>query len=143
MSTAVVRRDATTSVEPPMGLGKRLKQARIAAGLKQADLAKRAGMTQAAVSALEQRDSESSRHAVKLAKALSIDPEWLTNGDAGKKRIDNRQVKVPVDSELEKVLQAYEKLDSQGRAALVSYAVYLRSTANPVPDLKPNPKART
>lgn len=64
-----------------MALGMRLKQAREKAGLTQGQLAKAAGITQAAISALEKRDSDSSSHAFALAKACHVRPEWLLSGE--------------------------------------------------------------
>lgn len=64
-----------------MALGKRLKEARKAAGLSQSDLAELVGMTQAAVGALETRDSRQSSKAVELARALGVRLEWLISGE--------------------------------------------------------------
>lgn len=63
-----------------MALGNRLKQARNARGLSQQQLADLAGMTQAAVGALEVRDSKHSTKVLALAKALGVNVEWLADG---------------------------------------------------------------
>lgn len=63
-----------------MALGKRVKEARDAAKLSQAQLAEKVGISQTAIHLLEQRDSESSKFLVELARALNVSPEWLKDG---------------------------------------------------------------
>ncbi|RKR79207.1 phage repressor protein C with HTH and peptisase S24 domain [Marinobacter nauticus] len=63
-----------------MALGQRLKEARQAAGMSQSELAEAVGMTQAAIGALEKRDSKQSSKASELAKALNVSVEWLLTG---------------------------------------------------------------
>lgn len=64
-----------------MNLGKRLLQARKSRGLKQESLAELAGTNQAAISALESRDSKTSEHLFALAESLRINPKWLQTGE--------------------------------------------------------------
>lgn len=64
-----------------MALGKRVLMARVHRELTQEQLcAKVAGLSQAALSALETRDSQKSIFLFGLAKALNVPPEWLLNG---------------------------------------------------------------
>lgn len=63
-----------------MALGKRLKEARLAVGLSQGELAEIVGMTQAAIGALETRDSKHSSKLFALASALKVRTEWLATG---------------------------------------------------------------
>jgi len=63
-----------------MALGKRVREARERSGLTQEELARKVGMTQAAIHALEKRDSQGSRKIAELAKALGVDMGWLANG---------------------------------------------------------------
>lgn len=63
-----------------MALGKRVKEARDAAKLSQAQLAEMVGITQSAIHLLEQRDSASSKVLIELARALGVSPEWLNDG---------------------------------------------------------------
>lgn len=69
-----------------MRLGKRLKLARERRGNmtqeKLAELASTADMpiTQAAISALESRDSETTTYLFAFSRALQINPEWLQTG---------------------------------------------------------------
>ncbi len=71
--------------ELPAGLesfGARLKQRRQSAGLTQATLAKRAGITAAFVSQIETGANRPSyRSALILAAVLSVDPHWLISGE--------------------------------------------------------------
>ncbi len=68
-----------------MNLGKRLKLARERRGYTQdylAELATTEGMpiSQALISALERRDSETSTALFQLARALKVEAEWLQTG---------------------------------------------------------------
>lgn len=68
-----------------MRLGKRLKHARERRGMTQEQLAEAAStptntISQAAISALEKRDSATTADLFALAKALRINPEWLQTG---------------------------------------------------------------
>ena len=72
-----------------MALGKRVKEARKVSGMTQGDLAKKVGMTQAAIHALVVRDSKSSRKLLELAAALKVDMVWLSNGVNHSSGIEN------------------------------------------------------
>jgi len=65
-----------------MDFGKRLRAMRKAAGLTQVELAKRANITQGAISDLERGESKASHSdtLVALAKVLECNPEWLSTG---------------------------------------------------------------
>ena len=63
-----------------MSLGERLKIARLEADVKQSDLAKEIGVSQAAIAALEKRNSKTCGYTAQLAKALKIRVEWLATG---------------------------------------------------------------
>lgn len=66
-----------------MGLGQRIKAAREFAGMDQTTLAKRAGVPQATLSALESRDSNRSNYAEALIAALpndSVSKVWVRTG---------------------------------------------------------------
>ncbi|WP_026329816.1 XRE family transcriptional regulator [Thioalkalivibrio sp. ALE12] len=72
-----------------MTLGARLKEARIASGLTQTQLAKNAGVSQQAVAKLE-KGAEWSRHTHALAKALGVSTEWLDTGAGPRERTEDR-----------------------------------------------------
>lgn len=64
-----------------MNLGKRLRQARKARGIKQEKLAEMVpGATQAAISALETRDSDNTLLLFEYSDALRVNPRWLLTG---------------------------------------------------------------
>lgn len=64
-----------------MALGERVRERREQLGMTQGELADLVGVKQAAISALEKRDSRSSRQLSKLAEALRCSPEWLESGE--------------------------------------------------------------
>lgn len=68
-----------------MRLGGRLRLAREKRGFTQAELAEKASskdsiVSQASISALEQRDSETTIYLFQLALVLRVRPEWLQDG---------------------------------------------------------------
>ncbi|MDG5498935.1 helix-turn-helix transcriptional regulator [Marinobacter sp. BGYM27] len=75
-----------------MALGNRLKTARTKKGLSQQQLADIVGMTQAAIGALEKRDSHQSSKVAELAKATEVNIEWLASGSGP---MDRNQVAEP------------------------------------------------
>lgn len=58
----------------------RIKRARKHAGLKQQQLAKLTGITQASISELETGKSQASSFSASIAKACGVDPLWLETG---------------------------------------------------------------
>lgn len=62
-----------------MTLAERLKLAMREAGLTQAALAERVGVSQAAIQKLTSGSAKSSTKLVDIAKSLSVRPEWLSN----------------------------------------------------------------
>lgn len=63
-----------------MSLGERLRTARMMVGMGQEELAKCAGISQSAVSAIERRNAAASQFTHVLAKCLGVSPEWLATG---------------------------------------------------------------
>lgn len=61
-------------------LAERLKQARKAAGLSQAALAKRVGTGQSTIGSIENGRNHGSGFLVSIARALGISPDWLASG---------------------------------------------------------------
>jgi transcriptional regulator with XRE-family HTH domain len=65
-----------------MNLGKRLKRARLARELTQEELVELVpGSTQAMISALERRDSQTTILLFAFADALRVNPRWLLTGE--------------------------------------------------------------
>ncbi|EAZ96991.1 XRE family transcriptional regulator, partial [Marinobacter sp. ELB17] len=70
--------------EVSMALGQRLKEVRVQRGMSQAKLGALADLTQAAIGALESRDSKHSSMALQLARALHVSVDWLVTGEGPK-----------------------------------------------------------
>lgn len=65
-------------------IGDRIKQRRKELGLKQGDLAKRVGFSQATLSGLENNPTAQTREVAKLAAVLGVDALWLSTGKGEK-----------------------------------------------------------
>ncbi|MCK2149487.1 helix-turn-helix transcriptional regulator [Marinobacter alexandrii] len=63
-----------------MALGERVREARTRLGLTQGELGERIGMTQAAIHALEKRDSQTTKKLYELSSVLGVSPEYLLTG---------------------------------------------------------------
>jgi len=64
-----------------MTLGDRLKEARIKRKLSQTALSEKSGVPQQTIHAIENKKAKSTSHLFPLAKALQINPEWLSTGE--------------------------------------------------------------
>lgn len=75
--------------------GKRLFDAREAAGLKQEDVCERIGIAQGTLSGLE-RSASASRHTAMLAKIYGVDAHWLATGQGQARPVggDNRTTNI-------------------------------------------------
>ncbi|WP_089528511.1 helix-turn-helix transcriptional regulator [Pantoea ananatis] len=62
-------------------LSKRVKQCRLALNLSQAQLAKKVGMSQQSMHAIEAGEIQRPRLILELAKELNCDPNWLVYGE--------------------------------------------------------------
>ena len=62
-------------------LAERVRAARAALGLSQAELAARVGIKQPSLAAIETGETRRPRFLLGLARALGVTPEWLENGD--------------------------------------------------------------
>lgn len=84
-----------------MTLAERLKLAMREAGLTQTALAKRAGVSQAAIQKLTSGNAKSSTKLIDIARALSVRPEWLAD-ESGPKPVETAHrtdSSVPPESE--------------------------------------------
>ncbi len=88
-------------------LGQRIKKARALhePKLKQEDLARRAGLTQAAVSRLENDNFTGTAKVVALAAALNVSPVWLQTGKGTMKPPGGEE-----QSELQRLSHAVQRL---------------------------------
>lgn len=80
-----------------MALGQRLKQARKLAGYTQEQLGERVGLTQAAIGALEKRDSQRSNKAAEMAEALGVSLLWLVSGSGPMLEEEARKARKELD----------------------------------------------
>lgn len=94
-----------------MSIGTRLKEARAAAKLTQAELAVKSGLKQSTISDLEKGKSQSSRSAALLASILGVSPLWLETG---------RGSRDPVPAHLTHYLPKGGISGSRGNLVLVS-----------------------
>ena len=69
--------------QAPASFADRLVAARKKAGLTQAGLAEKVGLTHSAISAMERREGGGARNVEKLAQALSVSTSWLQFGEEG------------------------------------------------------------
>ena len=67
-------------------LGDRLKEARIKRKHTQVSLAQLSGVPQQTIQAIESQRVKETRHLMRLAKALRINPEWLSTGEGEMER---------------------------------------------------------
>ena len=63
-----------------INLSVRLKQSREALGISQAELAKKAGVSQSTIGNLESGSRKSPKYVLAIATALGVDPMWLQYG---------------------------------------------------------------
>lgn len=76
-----------------MKLGERVRLARESKGLKQEELAKAIGMSQAGLSKLEKsKTAEKTKFAIEISRATDVSLDWLTTG---KGEMTSNQVKEP------------------------------------------------
>lgn len=99
-----------------MALGKRVKQAREAANLTQEELAVLVGMTQGAITAMENRDSDSSRKSLALSNALNVSHHWLITGqEPTEKEVTTFQPVTGLSSKIIQVSGTIEMMDSKAQ----------------------------
>lgn len=102
-----------------MTIGDRIRYLRELQGYKQAELAMKAGITQAAISNLETDSSRkpSAPTLLRLAEALECDPQWLLDGIGEPKQ--ERALNSSSENEL---LEAFRAMTPAARRALLAAA---------------------
>jgi len=121
-----------------MNLGGRLKKARLARKLNQEELVKMVpGSSQAMISALEVRDSETATLLFEFADALQVNPRWLLTGREPS-GLDGPLLGDPSDPLLHQLIGLYSELSRDGRDKLLGNANRIfaeerpeKSAANP------------
>ena len=125
-----------------MGVGRRIKALRKAAGLSQGRLASLADMPQSTLSSIEHGDSQIPRgdRLAKLAAVLKVSPDWLIAGHG------SPVPPVQPDIDESEVLQIYRDLTPANRGALIATARALlesQPTPTAASPLRRAPKQRT
>lgn len=128
----------------------RLKEARLEAKLSQAKLAKMAGLkNQSNVANLENGHRKTTSYIVELAKALNVEPLWLSKG-TGPKRQEKEDKKISDELaeflgipkalctlELSEHLQSFGKMTTDQRIEALSHIDKLNKGVNKVPEKVP------
>lgn len=69
------------------GIGQRIRRAREARGMSQAQLAKAVGIAQQTLATLEGDPDRGTKHVLKFAQALNQDPNWLATGEGAMRSV--------------------------------------------------------
>lgn len=77
-----------------MAFGHRVRDTRIEKGMTQQQLADIVNVNQPVIGSIESRDSETSKHASKIADALSVSLDWLLTGKGSKPFLENNEKEV-------------------------------------------------
>lgn len=104
-----------------MSTGERLKQARKAAGMTQAELAKKVGMAQATISELEGGKSSGTTQIASIALALKVNSLWLETGK-GSPTLDKHP---PQTDDEAAFLALYRRLEPRDREVVFRMAEVL------------------
>lgn len=83
-----------------MAFGHRVRDTRIERGLTQQQLADAVNVNQPVIGSIESRDSETSKHASKIASALSVSLDWLLTGKGSKNVSEVKDKKIIYESGL-------------------------------------------
>jgi len=104
-------------------IGDRLRYLIEVRGYTQVELAKKCGITQAAISNIVTDSSRkpSAPTLLKLAAALQANPEWIINGEG-----DPFQMNVIGAKSEQQLLEVFRDLDDQSKAALIAAAKAMR-----------------
>jgi transcriptional regulator with XRE-family HTH domain len=102
-----------------MTIGDRIRYLRELHGYKQAELAMKAGITQAAISNLETDSSRkpSAPTLLRLALALECEPAWLLDGIG-----DPKAPRIVSKESEQELLEAYRAMPAGAKAALLAAA---------------------
>jgi transcriptional regulator with XRE-family HTH domain len=114
-----------------IGQGRRLREARKAAGYTQVALAKEVGVAQSAISDLERGESRTMDDStlLGLTRVLRVRPEWLKYGEAPM-RIGEDDASV--------LLAMFSRLSEANKAALLAAAEALARSQNQSPATRPD-----
>ena len=77
-----------------MAFGHRVRDIRIKKGMTQQQLADSVNVNQPVIGSIESRDSETSKHASKIADALSVSLDWLLTGKGDKPFLEANEKEV-------------------------------------------------
>ena len=112
-------------------LGQRLKKARERREIKQEKLVEMVpGSSQAVISALESRNSRSTKLLFEIADALQVNPRWLLTGE-GVSGLDGPLLGDPSDPMLHQLIGLYSELSRDSRDQLLGNANRLYAKEHP------------
>ncbi len=86
-------------------LSARLKRARHAAGLTQAELAKATGVNQKTISAIEVGRQTTTTEVLSLSRALAVNAEWLATGAGPEQLVEHDDARAIVEQVLKLPLE--------------------------------------
>lgn len=115
-----------------MKFSERLLLARKKAGLSQAELAQRSGVTQPTISQLENSDTDTgSAHTVRFARACGVSPDWLDDeiGPMIPAPVTVLATGEPAPQHLRELLDLCYALDGEDLREVIGTARYLRNKA--------------
>ena len=100
-------------------LGKRLEKARVLAGLKQEELAEKVGVTQQAISRIEEGKTKNPRNLKAIAAALNVSVNFLMSGDED--FIDSYRTDTEKGIDINRMMEIMSVLTSTQRKESISF----------------------
>lgn len=125
-----------------MAFGHRVRDTRIEKGMTQQQLADAVGVNQPVIGSIESRDSETSKHASKIADALSVNLDWLLTGKGGKSNLEVQTKKSIYDSGLNEWDENTPLLDDEVELPFYSNVQIAAGHGSECTEAEPNRKLR-
>lgn len=110
-----------------MELGHRIEERLAQLGVSQAELARRAGISQSTINSLIRRGRRSTPHLLKIARALETTPSFLT-GETDDPKGDGPDDQ-PLTSDEAELLDHYRSIEPKERQAILTLARSIATNA--------------